>query len=157
MRGLPIKHYRYAIEQTGAVVDKPSTFIFKRLKEAVESRIMAAENAEQMAVLSEEEVLNVQLIQEVRQQRNELDHGRDGRLLNPVRPGVRGGPLVQSPTTDQAAVQGPAQGYSLVLGYEDWQNSTRAPFVPQDLRPPQGSRYPQDSTTFRRPQWDARG
>ena len=32
MRGLPIKYYRYAIEQIGAVADKPSTFIFKKTK-----------------------------------------------------------------------------------------------------------------------------
>ena len=62
MRGLPIKYYRYAIEQIGAVVDKPSTFIFKRLKEAVESRIIATENAKQMAILPEEDILNFQLI-----------------------------------------------------------------------------------------------
>ena len=67
MRGLPIKYYRYAIEQTGAVVDKPSTFVFKRLKEAVESRIMATENAERMDTLLEEDALNIQLIQELRQ------------------------------------------------------------------------------------------
>jgi len=36
--------------------------VFKRLKEAVELRIMAAENAQRMAVLLEEDVLNVQLI-----------------------------------------------------------------------------------------------
>ena len=59
MRGLPIKYYRYAIEQIGAVVDKPSTFIFKRLKEAVESRIMATENAERMTILLEKDILNV--------------------------------------------------------------------------------------------------
>ena len=114
MRGLPIEYYRYAIEQTGAVIDKPSTFVFERLKEAIELRIMAAENAERMAVLPEEDILNVQLIQEVRQQRNELDHGRDGRLLNPVRPGVRGGALMpqRSPTTDRATAQSLAQGYS---------------------------------------------
>ena len=45
MRGLPIKYYRYAIEKIGAVVDKPSTLIFKRLKEAIELRIMAIESA----------------------------------------------------------------------------------------------------------------
>ena len=104
IQGLPIKYHRYAIEQIGAVVDKPSTFVFERLKEAVELRIMAAENAERMAILPEKDVLNVQLMQELRQQRDELDHGRDGRLLNPVRPGVRGGALMpqRSPTTDRA-------------------------------------------------------
>ena len=137
MRGLPIEHYRYAIEQTGAVVDKPSTLVFERLKEAVELRIMAAESAERMAVLKE--VLNVQLIQELRQQRNELDRRREGRLLNPVGLVVYGGPPVQSPTTDQATVQSPAQGY------EDWQNSSQ---YLQDFQPPQ------DSTAFGQPQWD---
>ena len=57
MRGLPIKYRRYTIEKTGAVVDEPSTLVFKRLKEVVELRIMAAESAERMAVL--EEVLNI--------------------------------------------------------------------------------------------------
>ena len=64
MRGLPIKYRRYIIEKTGAVADEPSTLIFKRLKEAVESGIMAVESAERMAAL-EEEVLNIQLIQEL--------------------------------------------------------------------------------------------
>jgi len=36
--------------------------VFKRLKEAVELRIMATENNKRMAVLPEEDVLNVQLI-----------------------------------------------------------------------------------------------
>jgi len=62
MRGLPIKYRRHIMEKTGAVADEPSTLIFERLKEAVELRIMAVENAERMAVLLEEDVLNVQLI-----------------------------------------------------------------------------------------------
>ena len=41
MQGLPIKYYRYAIEQTGAIVDKPSTLVFKRLKKVIELRIVA--------------------------------------------------------------------------------------------------------------------
>ena len=41
--------------------------MFERLKEAVESRIVAIENVERMAVFPEEDVLNVQLIQELRQ------------------------------------------------------------------------------------------
>jgi hypothetical protein len=61
MRGLPIKYYRYIIEKTGVVADEPSTFVFKRLKEAVELRIMAVESAERMAIL-EEDALNIQLI-----------------------------------------------------------------------------------------------
>jgi len=76
---------------------------------------------------------------------------------------------------DQAAVQGSAQGYSSAPGYEDWQNSSQAPFVPQgcrspqDCRPPQDCQppqdfryphdfqYPQDSTAFGRPQQNVRG
>ena len=61
MRGLPIKYRRHIIEEIGAIVDKLSTFIFKRLKEAVELRIIAIESAKRMAIL-EEEVLNIQLI-----------------------------------------------------------------------------------------------
>jgi hypothetical protein len=34
------------VEETGAVVDKPRTLIFERLKEAVELKIIAVENAE---------------------------------------------------------------------------------------------------------------
>ena len=98
---------------------------------------MAAENAKRMTVL-EEDVLNVQLIQELRQQRNELGRQREGRLLDLARPGVHGGALMQQqlPTTDQAAVQSPAQGYSPAPGYKDWRNSARAPFALQDCRPP---------------------
>ena len=44
MRGLFIKYYRHTIEKTGAVAEEPSTLVFKRLKKAVKSRIMAAEN-----------------------------------------------------------------------------------------------------------------
>ena len=59
MRGLPIKYRRYIIEKTGAVVDEPSTLIFKRLKEAVELRIVAIEGAKRMDVLLEEDALNI--------------------------------------------------------------------------------------------------
>ena len=59
MRGLPIEYRRHAMEETGAVADEPSTLVFKRLKEAVESRIIATKNAERMAVFLEEDVLNV--------------------------------------------------------------------------------------------------
>jgi len=62
MQGLPIKYHRHAIEKIGAIADKPSTLIFKRLKEAIELRIIATENVKRMAVLLEEDVLNVQLI-----------------------------------------------------------------------------------------------
>ena len=33
------------MEQTRAIADRPSTLVFKELKEAIESKIMAAENA----------------------------------------------------------------------------------------------------------------
>ena len=82
MQGFPIKYRRHVIEKIGAVVDEPSTLIFERLKKAVELRIVAAENVERMAVLPEEDVLNLQLIQGLRQQRNELDRRREGRLLD---------------------------------------------------------------------------
>ena len=45
MRGLPIKYHKYTMEETEAVADKPSTLIFKRLKEAIKSRMIAIENA----------------------------------------------------------------------------------------------------------------
>jgi hypothetical protein len=67
MRGLPINYYRHAIEQTGAVVDDPSTLIFGRLKEAVELRIVAIEGAKRIDILPEEDALNIQLIQKLRQ------------------------------------------------------------------------------------------
>ena len=50
------------MEKTGAIVDKPSTLIFKRLKEAIKSKIIAAKNARRIDILLEEDVLNVQLI-----------------------------------------------------------------------------------------------
>jgi hypothetical protein len=62
MQGLPIRYRRHIIETIGAVADEPSTLIFKRLKEAIELRIMAVENAERMAALLEEDTLNVYLI-----------------------------------------------------------------------------------------------
>ena len=62
MRGLPIDYRRHIIEKIGAVVDKPRTLIFKRLKKAVELRIMAIEGAKRMDVLPEKDALNVQLI-----------------------------------------------------------------------------------------------
>ena len=140
--------------KTGADPDRRESFDFYQLLRAVESRIMATENAKRMDVLLEEDPLNIQLIQELRQQR----------------PGVHGGALTQqkSPATDQemgemvgqlrsqklsktepavatrlillldqiqmdprkfitltnqAAAQGPVQGYSLVLKYKDWQNT----------------------------------
>jgi len=101
MRGLPVKYYRHAMEQIGAVVDKPNTLRFKRLKEAVELRIVAIEGAKQMDILPEEDALNIQLIQELRQQRDELDRRREGRLLDP---GIhREAPTQQQspPTVDQ--------------------------------------------------------
>ena len=55
------------MEKTGAIADEPRTLIFERLKEAVELRIVAMEGTKQMDVLPEEKVLNVQLIQELRQ------------------------------------------------------------------------------------------
>ena len=45
MRGLPIKFRRHILEKIGAIVDEPNTLIFKRLKEAIELRIVAIEGA----------------------------------------------------------------------------------------------------------------
>ena len=45
MQGLPTKYCRHIIEKTGAVADKLSTFIFKRLKKAIKLKIMATKNA----------------------------------------------------------------------------------------------------------------
>ena len=47
------------MEKIGAVVDKPSTLIFKRLKEAVELRITAGESTKWVTVLLEENILNI--------------------------------------------------------------------------------------------------
>jgi len=62
MQGLPIKYYRHIIEKIGAVADEPSALIFKRLKEAIELRIIATENVKRIAILPEEDILNIQLI-----------------------------------------------------------------------------------------------
>ena len=47
------------MEKIGAVIDEPSTLVFKRLKEAVELRIIAIENAERMDIFLEKDTLNV--------------------------------------------------------------------------------------------------
>ena len=59
MRGLPTKYYRHAIEKIGAVADEPRTLIFKRLKEAIELRIVAIEGAKRIDILLEEDPLNI--------------------------------------------------------------------------------------------------
>ena len=118
--------------ETGADPDRRESFDFYQLLRAVESRIMATENAERMAVLLEEDALNVQLIQELQQQRNEISRQREGRLLNL---GVQERAWIPPVSMDQEmdkmdlrkfttlTNQSLAQGYSSVLGYEDWQNS----------------------------------
>ena len=45
MQRLPINYRRHVIKKIGAVADEPRTLIFKRLKEAVELRIVAIEGA----------------------------------------------------------------------------------------------------------------
>ena len=62
MRGLPINYYRHVIEIIGAVVDEHRTLIFKRLKEAIELRIVAIEGAKRIDILLEKDALNIQLI-----------------------------------------------------------------------------------------------
>jgi len=59
MRGLPVEYHRHVMEKTGAIVDEPSTLIFKRLKEAVELRIVTIEGAKRIDILLEEDALNV--------------------------------------------------------------------------------------------------
>ena len=83
---------------------------------AVESRIRAIENAERMDVLPEEDVLNIQLIQELRQQR----------------PGIHGGALTQQqlPTTDQEVDEKAGQLRSQRLSKTEPAAATRAvPFL----------------------------
>ena len=129
MRGLPINYRRHVIEMIGAVVDEHRTLVFERLKEAVESRMVAEEGAKRMDVLPEEDALNVQLIQELRQQRDELDRRREGRLLDA---GVHGGALTQqqSPATDQEMGEMGSQLKSLRLSKTEPIVATRAmPFL----------------------------
>ena len=59
MQRLFIKCYRYIIEKIKAVADKFSIFIFKRLKKAVELRIIAVENVKWMVVFLEKDILNI--------------------------------------------------------------------------------------------------
>ena len=59
MRELPIKYCRHVMEKTGAVANEPNILMFKKLKKAVELRIIAVKNAKRMAVLPEKNVLNI--------------------------------------------------------------------------------------------------
>ena len=43
------------MKEIGAIVDKPSTLIFERLKEAIELKITTAENIKQIVVFLEED------------------------------------------------------------------------------------------------------
>jgi len=51
MRGLLIKYYRHIIEKIEAVADEFSTFVFKRLRQAVFLRMTAIEGAKRMSIL----------------------------------------------------------------------------------------------------------
>ena len=55
------------MEKTGAIADKLSTLVFKRLKKAIKLKITAAKSAKQVTVLLKEDILNIQLIQELQQ------------------------------------------------------------------------------------------
>ena len=92
--------------KTGADPDRRESFDFYQLLRAVESKIIATENAERMTILPHVNMQEMQLIQEIRQQRNELNCGSKKGLLDPVGLIVHGGALLQqqSPTTSQAAV-----------------------------------------------------
>jgi len=123
--------------KTGANPDRRESFNFYQLQRAVEDRLSSYEGADRLPKMDPKEQSLRQLVEQFCNQQ-------------PARPGVHGGALMQQQSpTDQATVQSPAQGY------KDWQNSTRAPFVLQDCRPPQGSQYPQDTTAFGQPQRDA--
>ena len=115
--------------KTGADPDRRESFDFYQLLRAVESRIIATENAERMAVLPEDP-LNVQLIQELRQQRNELDCRRKGRLQDP---GVHGGaPAQQQSPVDQEREEIVSQLKSLRLSKTEPAVATRSmPFLDQ--------------------------
>jgi len=52
MCGLPIKYYRHIIGKTGAVADELSTFVFKKLRQAMLSQMTAIESAKRMSILS---------------------------------------------------------------------------------------------------------
>ena len=67
VKGLPLKYQKHTMAETEADPDRQKSFNFYQLLRAVELRIMATENAEQMDVLLEEDALNVQLIQELQQ------------------------------------------------------------------------------------------
>ena len=54
------------MEKIKAIADKPSTFIFKRLKKAIKLKITATKSAKQVTVFLEKNILNIQLIQELR-------------------------------------------------------------------------------------------
>ena len=43
---------------------------------------MTIEGAKRIDILLEEDALNIQLVQELRQQRDKLDYRREGRLLD---------------------------------------------------------------------------
>jgi len=45
MQGLPIEYCKHVIEKTKAIVNKPSIFMFKRLKMAIKLKIIAVKNA----------------------------------------------------------------------------------------------------------------
>jgi hypothetical protein len=53
---------------------------------------VAIEGAKRIDILLEEDALNIQLIQELQQQRDRLNYRREGRLLDS---GVYGGALAQ--------------------------------------------------------------
>ena len=58
-KGLPLEYQRHAVAKTGADPDRRESFNFYQLLRAVESRIMATENTEQMDILPEKDALNV--------------------------------------------------------------------------------------------------
>ena len=51
MRRLPIKYCKHIIEKTEAIADELSTFMFKRLRQAILSQITAIKGAERITIL----------------------------------------------------------------------------------------------------------
>ena len=115
--------------KTGADLDRRESFNFYQLLRAVELRIMATENAKRMDILLEDP-LNIQLIQELRQQRNKLYCGSKKRLLDPVGPTVHGGVLMQQqqlpPIVDQETEEIVSQPRSLKLSKTEPVAATRS-------------------------------
>ena len=94
-----------------------------------------------MTILPHVNMQEMQLIQEIRQQRNELYHRREERLLDPARPGVYGGAPTQqqSPSTDQEMDEMVSQLKGLRLSKTELAVAARSmPFLDRIRKDPEG-------------------